>query len=866
MIKSKIYEFDIEDMIENCEILFCNNKITLDKFSIYNSNLVEYILNQSKAKNSLLIYDKDIEIQVVYLITIIFNVLIANLRNDDSSIIDNLNYGDIVYYKSKKYKYTGIISNTYFDEEMIELKDSEESTINLKISNSHELTLYNGEDNKLDNMDSKKSTYGNKKYILSKILDLHISYFDKSVEDSIILLHSNKEELVEFINNIEIKVYGDRVYKLTELIPISYYSDKEKNVDFKGNKIRQKPIVRCICKLDVALDLIEDDYYKKTVVFLGENSYSAKSIIHSDLQWIIDSIETKKVIFIQDWNKSGKVESLINDLEDIEIYAWSSNALKDINYAYFDTINNVIIADDIKLNKLIENILENVDILTKESDVNKDINWFIAISYKLINIYSNTLINIKYYDEHKFFDRYYENLNTIISNFKSYNYIFSLMENIIQNLIKINNHLHKNNYKNDILINLKLNRKSLIVCSDKIQYEILKNNIYIKFNKVEVEYIKNLKYKHNYDKIIYSGFYDSRYIECISTNIGKEKIFLLYKNQVSKYNFKIKRYNNILLKIEDKNILSKSKSINKYELIHLNDHEEDIFNRSYKNEESVITSITDSSLEQQIDLDFYNLDILKRYDYFTENNRGCSANVTYINTILKFNDEKYMLVSKHYKAICLEDNKLIEKKPLNLEEGDNIVILKTKSDAQITNLFFEFIKSDNEYVKYYENIVYWKKALHEYMNRNEFTYEHIAFELRMNGIEKSPQTISSWFKNEIIGPHEAIFYKAIACITKDSYLVDNWEEVYNSCEKIRQTRRKFKSEYIDKLILKLSIFEKIDLKDEDYKVMITLKSNLEKYMDICKIKSIENTMKLINSSKANCILDSEDFIRVLNNK
>lgn len=221
-----------------------------------------------------------------------------------------------------------------------------------------------------------------------------------------------------------------------------------------------------------------------------------------------------------------------------------------------------------------------------------------------------------------------------------------------------------------------------------------------------------------------------------------------------------------------------------------------------------------------------------------------------------FKNNKYVYLTKNYKASCIDDkNNYITKNVDNLNINDTMVFINKKSERDIDIMFEEIIDNDifkKQYSKDFENLNYFKKAISDYANSYEDGFKLLSMELELFNIHKNQQAIKQWTENKIVGPREKEVYKVMGKIIRNERLLNEWEDIYNSSQIIRNFKSKLKK--IFKNTLRSNISEEID--DEVIKLIIDVFGNKEEYIDLVEINQIVNlSNKQEIDVKLNCLLD-----------
>lgn len=218
----------------------------------------------------------------------------------------------------------------------------------------------------------------------------------------------------------KIKISDDiRSIELTTLFPSAYYSSSENIDNFKGNFIKSEPILKFTSKISTARDIIQQNKEIKNVIIFGEDVIKNNL---SDLEWVLKRKSVENVIIIAEWNEILSFKHLLNEDNEINIYAWSEESLlsninliellkpnpieskynkqeKKLINNYLNKEINVIKIDNDELSLKIEETRNKLKKLIKSLDEQVEYREFLKQSYGLLNIFERIPIPIKYLEK-----------------------------------------------------------------------------------------------------------------------------------------------------------------------------------------------------------------------------------------------------------------------------------------------------------------------------------------------------------------------------------------------------------------------------------------------------------------------------------
>ncbi|BDR73134.1 hypothetical protein K144316041_18420 [Clostridium tetani] len=865
-------------------IFFKNKLLNIDQYNLENIEIIQQMF-ENKNKLNLLITPNKETTEILTLIILGINLYIKNLHNDQNNILEYLNIGDIVVYKGKKVKYMGVECKC--GKNKIKLAHAgDNDNIWIRLEDHYKISIYNGNSEKLSIMSEKKSSKKNSKHILADMLGLDLEELGGIIKEQMVLVCPNKQELEDLLNNIKIKV-KDKRYYFTEIFPCKYYSNVDNYVDFKGNKIKLKEILIFTSNLGVATELIQENKERSNLLLLSEDTYVNE--IGGELDFLLSRKKLKKVYLLNTFSKFSSLEQIVKSEAIITIYAWTKSVFQNkLNKNFLDyrclndkkiyiflnrKLNNKVIEEykDISTNllKLKLNLLD----LSKEDFYCNDKQVFLIAAYGLLNIFEKIIVPIKEYDEfiirnelNKYaVGKLMEKLVEVLQKNKLYKDVYKVLEGIIQIIKELNEMLYYKNPKLEYIKSLNLGYCDLIICSNSIEKCILEKYEFIKNNLIMIECIRKYNFNDNLRRIIFTCINNTNNINQLYCYNALNIINLLYPSEVAKYNAKVNKFNRVYKLVEENNSLEKTNKVETLPRIKIDCNKfikNDIIDDEQVLEEEIENNIyNDIKCSNHIRNFEYSLDIEELLNMSFEQSEfngylNSEYNSGYAKKYVKFKDGTYSLLSEFYKCKCIDNvnYKIIEKNINLLEIGDNLIFVRDKTEDEITELFHKIMCSEkfkSKYYKHYYNMKYWRNIVKKYIDKYFEDYSLVAKELLLHGINRSEQAIRTWVLDEnIIGPREKEVYQAIAKIVNDYYFLENWEEIYESCNLIRSLKTKLKSNFKD-MVIKSVINEKVQGIFES--LVYDVLGDLKQYAEIKDIMEIEEVSKNVSINKINCV-------------
>ncbi|EPB8192337.1 DrmE family protein [Clostridium perfringens] len=781
-------------------------KLYKDSNEIKFTNLEEQILrctSHEEKGNYLFITPKDND--YFLLVSIIYNALkmsYYNIFESENDILDIIEVGDILKYnkllcklKDKNDKYL-----------ILEFKDG---TFHLPIGFRYKLSKYNGDAKVLNKMQNKPLKTNKKtKNLLAEIMGINIDEICKVNKKSMLIIE-NKKRISELVNSLYIKVGNNEKVALTEIFPMAYYSSVDNVYNFKGNSNKEEPILKFTSKIYVADELCKKIRNINFILFLpkkinNDDLYDLKEVERkknvNKVSSIISPLELERQVGNQYLHEDFIVSNI--DIDVKTIIGINSFNEKQIEYYknYTDKNIEVNVVKGKDINKLRKEINRICSILSNSFINDDEIIKFIISTRKITKRIVSVPIPLEDFDKIIKIEFQTETIKYLINEFEKI-YSEILMRNITSenrnNIFRIYN-LVKELYSKVNNENLKWNElKSIITYSNTKTVSIINDNSIVRYaikkyirerftykKNIEVSNIsKNEKQKNIFDVTVFTGLLeDNMYNNYLRYNT-KSVICLFYQFEKKIFEFLRKRYISFY-----RNITQEDK-----EVIQVGLNEEEIYT-----EEDVYREVElDNKLEELTTISYAN-HIISNAD-LQGTNECCK--------VLKFTDGKKAFITKQFNAYELNEDReeILVKKPNELSVGQVLVFVNDIERDIVDSTIKDLLNIERIREVYYVSYKHskkWKKILKNYMELNKYTYNDLKKSLNTKCIYRTTATIRSWVVDSIVGPQEKEIYHALAEITGDRYFLDNYNDIYESCNIIRSFQIKVRKA-IAKSLLKI---------------------------------------------------------------
>ncbi len=858
------------DEIITGNILKKNSKLYLNNYLREFIETLEMLFisdNNNGVPKLILTLDEEPEEFLILLVCGII-MLYKNLTLEGGDIGDYIEFGDIVVYKNKKYKYLGKeICNGKEKVKLEGRKTKQKGNIcsnieYIDIKDSNKLKFYHGESEKLGKlknvMDYKKK--------FREMIGVSDELIDGIITEQVLVVFESKREMEELLNNYYIRINEDK-YTFPEIFPCRYYSSDENTVNLNGNI--DKELFLFTSKLEVAKEILINNESCKNIIFLGEDTY--KNEIGGALFSIFKRLKHKRLSNVVIFNNFNNVKTLGKLIEeDINIYSWNKgyvnhkysedsrylNAYDSICKSFLYETQNEIIDDD-NVNKLYSSLNKNLLMLLRSKE---DINYkdeFIKAAYRLFIMLQDIVYPIKKYE-----DKYRELMNQQIQVLKEilkendgYSIYTNLLSPVIRDIDSLVEYLYERNRKIRKVKKLS-SEESILICGSESEKKMLLAENKLAFKRIITKY--ELDFKCEDEILIFlSDYKETR--EFQYSYIVKNKIINILNNvQAKRYNRKVKYTNSLLDKIIEKSLITIDKVEND-SLDYMNKIEIKDTKLNLKNIDEDLDDVVEDFVEIESNEDEYNYSlnnllnlVASKYTYKSVQ----ISNKCKVDKMLSFDKGRTAFIRKDSDIYVFNERDKTVRLTQKVKIGDTIMFLDEKTDKDLDDLFDDIINSkifEDTYYEHYENVLYWKKALNNYMDKYNFTFEDISVELSRHGINKKGATIKQWLNSSvlIIGPLEKEFYEKLAIITCDYKLKNQWEEIYESNNKVREFRTKFKKEFKNIIIRSM---QGINYTEDELEILVRkVFGDLSEYVKVVQIKDIKYLNEEMPYSKTNCI-------------
>lgn len=861
-IQTRLYKF-----FERCDINFGHETISDEQ--IIQALELHYIklAGSSEHITSIDLHTGSICFLIIDLLVIALICILSN-EWDNEQIIASIKTGDLVLYKGDKYTYQGINTITLGKhqkekkEYFVLAKSEKNKTIQLPCDNHPQIYPYKG------TAVSDKGYKGSNKERVAFLKDA-MDYDDNEITgviSSSAVIVMEKIDADDIIKNVTVSCNGES-YCITDFIRISYFTDSNKDIRYKGNADKNESSIKICPSLSVAseqLSMFSDK--EKIAVAIYSEKILTRDLSNLDLFLNNDL----KYSFVSASINTDTTREIVERSERRNIFACTKNYL----------LNNIVISrtrspEIGRMNKQLTAIIEKEieciyvpdEILTWENviAVKKSIksianneydsfekDQFVVYSHSVLNYYLSSVFNNTYVD--KLCENGILNVESpILKHNKLIDLLVMLPEElqeygtkIVDFLDLLRNHFEKNNPKQTALERiLRTNQDSrIMVLVPKAYYETIikraQRNLVSKKGKFVVSTYKKYDKNKVFDLVVVVGQFGDFDPELSIT--ANKIVYLLYESERKFYEYRHREG------IKKNRVINGELAQNADVVL---DDEQDL---DYETTRSIISS--DSFIENELSTNVFEAQLNKMINRETVSSRPGQSSIS-VKYAAALEDGRRVLFTQYYKAYVFDKyiESIIEKNTNELTAGDMIIFTSQKSATLdvVDDILSDNIESLSKSSQHsYQLTLRWKKVLKDYQIKKQLNIVELSNELKKHGIKVETQTIRIWMDDysHVICPQDPDSLRVIGDLLGDNDLKQNYDEYFESGKIVKKIRANIRQ------VVRTAVFRKMTrsyVKKTDnlsaYKVVEQYVSdNYNSLFDIGVLESITEIEPIFSSS------------------
>ena len=655
-------------------------------------------------------------------------------------------------------------------------------------------------------MDSRglRQEDGKRYDFFKSVLEMQDAEIPRTIDTSTVIVIS-RGEANALVGSLSFR-FGDTDIKLTDLVPVSYYTESDQEYQFGANPSKNEPVIKLTGKVSVARKILlrKDGNKHVGLIVFGEDMYRRGE---SELPELLDR-QSIQYVYLCMHLDSEVSANLITNYEDANLFACTkdfllSNSLPPmVHNSYTEQMDaqiGAIIDKEVAANtisgfinwekyKEFKKAIYSVKTSEYSSDQKDD---FIIQSYSLMNLLMAAVFPISLLEkliETGSIDgvekpelrlRHLEEATKVFPDFlrEPATSAISILEDVY---LEFYNSTPK---ETAFLEAVEARQGKIAVVVPKAYFSIVIDRLLYIHNLNNVADIctvtaNRFDNTQLYNEVIVVGNISGKRFDALRCRSSQKINLLLY--ECEKYRYK-KQFCDAKAAEHLLNERSTIPTDDEYEEDPIGIDEDDL--RKADNIDAEIMDYISSAPIKTIRSSFSGGDGKATVD---------------IVAVVKFDSGELAFFTKNYKAYVLDetDNSVKEVAAPDLSEGD--VIVFTRSTSKTRDIVEEILQDmiNNKLVPseieraYYESRK-WKRTLIDYMKRTRSSAKAIANEMIKNGVNVQEITIRGWLDegSHTVRPQKLDSIQQIALIAGDDELFDSAEVCFDAGGEIYKTRR-----------------------------------------------------------------------------
>lgn len=805
----------MKSIIDKCDVCIDGNVISKELLIKTLSNFISSTIEDKCHNIGIVLHTGSICFDAILLAYAAISNILYN-ETDATDLIHSLHAGDMVlcYNGSKgktkpsKWVFEGFVNS--IDETPQEIPGTYVVLQNEKKGRNYlpekswtKIVPYFGASKSMDSRGLRQED-GNRHDFFKSVLEMQDAEIPRIIDTSTVIVMS-REEANKLVGSLSFR-FGKKDIKLTDLVPVSYYTENNQEYQYGINQSKNEPVIKLTGKISVARKLLfnRDGNKQIGLIVLGEDLYRRGE---SELPELLDRRSIQYVYLCMHLDSETSV-NLIANYEEANLFACTkdfllSNSLPPAVYNPYteqmDAQVQAIIDKEVIVNNISGFInwekyktFKRAMYSVKSSEYNSEQkDDFLIQAYSLMNIFVTAVFSIGLLEEliesgfvdtvEKPESRLHQ-LQEIIKDFpdflkESATCIVSILEDAYLELYD------STPKETAFLKAIKAKQGKIAVVVPKAYFSIVINkflSLHNIDNGIDICTMTANQFDNTqlYNTIIVVGNISGKRFDTLRCRSSQEINLLLYECERYRY------------KKQVRDAKTFERLLNNRSTIPIDDeYEEDPL------------GIDEEDLNEVDNIDTEIMDYISSVPIKAIRNSfpsGDGKSMADIVAVAKFDSDEIAFFTKNYKAYVLDEtnNSVKEIVVSDLSEGD--VIVFTRSTSKTRDIVEEILRDmisnklvspeiENAYYKSRE----WKKTLIDYMKRTGSSAKEIADEMISNGVSVQEITIRGWLDEEshTVRPQKLDSIQQIALIAGNDELFDGAEICFDAGGQIYKLRR-----------------------------------------------------------------------------
>ena len=655
-------------------------------------------------------------------------------------------------------------------------------------------------------MDSRglRQEDGKRYNFFKSVLEMQDTEIPRAIDTSTVVVIS-REEANELVGSVSFRFGGDDI-KLTDLVPVSYYTESDQEYQYGINPSKNEPVIKLTGKASVARKLLlrRDGNRHIGLIVLGEDLYRRSE---SELPELLDRQSIQYVYICMHIDSEASVNLLAN-YENASLFACTkefllSNSRPPIACNPYteqlDSQLGAIVDKEITANvvygfigwegyKTFKRAMHSVKSSEYDSDQKDD---FIIQSYSLMNLFMTAVFPISLLEELiesgivDSVEKPEVRIHRLRETAKALpDFLRELAASIVSILEDAYLELYDSTPKEtSFLKDVESRQGKIAVVVPKAYFGIVIDRLLYLHqfnNRVNICTMTANRFDNTqlYNAVIAVGNITGKRFNAFRCRSSQEIELLLYDCEKYRY------------KKQVRDAKAAEHLLNKRSTIPTDD----------EYEEEVI-GVDEDELKEVDNIDHEILDYISSAPIKAVRNSflgGDGKSMADIVAVAKFDSDEVAFFTKNYKAYVLDEtvNSVKEVVASELAEGDVIVFTRSSSKTRdiVEDILHDMITSKlvaPEIEDAYYQSREWKTTLIDYMKQTGSSVKSIADEMIANGVSVQEITIRGWLDEEshTVRPQKLDSIQQIALIAGNDELFDHAEDCFDAGGKIYKIRR-----------------------------------------------------------------------------
>lgn len=625
-----------------------------------------------------------------------------------------------------------------------------------------------------------------------------------SFSDTSVVIVADHGYFDDLMNGIIIH-YGERDYKILELLAVSFFTDENETI-YSGNPNKIEANLKVTRTMSTARDLLFNQEGNEIIGFcaLGlagvrntvaelEEALKRKKLLFSSINYDISEDENALYGLMMEDNLPGY--NLYSCTKDFLLSYYLGLSSDKGVLKTFDDYNNRIIDKEIKSIKVestisdkeLYNVYRLLGTLRKQT-TDDNVIKFVILCNDLLKILLAAIVPMKEFEDKEGIDIDYVTPGEKLKELKSFEgnlgSISQYTANIIPYIEKLYKQLYDSSPKANYLCGAVDRSHRTIIVVDKAYYRPIIQRYYAK-RGLHGSFTTNTESKAkgvSCDELYVVGKGTSSSI--LDWNNAAVQNYVLYDGEYGLFAWKFKKY---------KEKMSLFNKMSYYDV----DTDDEIEEQTIEEYENEVANEMDSisDLEQR----FMIQNAILRSSSFSGEVNSVPAKVTRV-AVCETGESIYF--TEYFKALVLdlENNQVNEVETKNIKNGDSIIFTinngQTKDIAELVMSRFAKSRKNEQLITAMADVEAWKSHLNIIRQEKQYTYGQMASLFKKYGYNVTAQTVRTWIDTDchVVGPLKDEAYFAMADIFRFedilSEFVDNPKRFIEATNMVRSQRRR----------------------------------------------------------------------------